>query len=403
MEAIRLLLQKPLRPLLLFLVSPVLCQDVRDYAAADECDCYQTNGSDPAYFARHQFFDFRSLSQYAGVPDLIRDQQDSSDALATSDYFLSDGWNDGWVLQSWNNSDQLERQRQEGDDAAASDASYLLINSPNNVYIETEDDDDDNEGSGSGSATFLTMRTARIGGFQTAAEFESVVTGLHYLSVRMLARTRGARGAVTAMFTYRAADMLADVQESDLEVRTSDPADRVQYTNQPSFTVAGDEIPEATRNATLPAEGGDGAQGQLQWTDWAVYRMDWTPERTTHYVNGAEAAAIAFQNPRDPTRVHFNCWSDGGSWSGVMRQGDEAFLQIRWIEMVFNETDTDNALWRTRRDGEASCKRVCSIDETDKIGTAVLLDSGTSTMARNHYATWIPLLAMFMLALDLLY
>ncbi|RYP64427.1 hypothetical protein DL771_008759 [Monosporascus sp. 5C6A] len=356
-----------LSPLLILLfASPAVTEDASTQVVSDnQCQCYLTNGSNAQYFTKHKFFDFRSLSQYAGVPEMIQDPWDSSHADATSDYFLSDEWTDNWGTQTWNNSEQL--------DSGANDASYLLVNSPNNIYIEANRDED------AASDTYLTMRTSRLPRFQTAAEFESVATGLHYVSVRMFARTRGGPGAVTAMFTYRGAEELADVQESDLEIRTMDPLETVQYTNQPSYTVDGDEIPEATRNVTLPRG--------LRWTDWAVYRMDWTPTTTTHYVDGEEVAAIEFQNPRDPSQLFFNCWSDGGSWSGVMRRGQEAFLQIQWIDMVYNQT-TKNTV---RSDGDAteqfdvlaerdtgSCQRVCSIDQTDNAGTTVLIDNGGS-------------------------
>ena len=356
---------------ILFLAPPSLSEDRYPEVKSDsDCDCYRTNGSVANTFTTHKFFDFRSLGQYAGVPDVIRDPDDTSQALATSDYFLSDEWNDHWVLQHWNNSELMR------DDTGINDATYLLVNSPNNVYIEAsrvEQDDGTTEEDGS---TYLTMRTVRVGPFQSAAEFESVADGLHYVSVRMRARTRGAPGAVSAMFTYRAppadSDGLSGVQESDLEIRTSDPSWRAQYTNQPSYTLEGQDVPEATRNATLPRG--------LRWSDWADYRMDWTPARTAHFVDGDEVASIAFQNPRDPCQVFFNCWSDGGSWSGVMRKGHEAFLQIQWIEMLFNETDTNLAdagqKAAVARSDEAGCKRVCSIDDTETVGTAVLIDDG---------------------------
>ena len=41
-----------------------------------------------------------------------------------------DEWNDNWVLQHWNNSELMR------DDTGINDATYLLVNSPNNVYIE---------------------------------------------------------------------------------------------------------------------------------------------------------------------------------------------------------------------------------------------------------------------------
>ena len=218
-------------------------------------------------------------------------------------------------------------------------------------------------------------------GFQSAAEFESVST-YHYVSVRMLARVTGSAGACMALFTYLEGEELADVQEADIEIMTRDPENRIQYTNQPSFTEDGDEIPKATRNATLP-EG-------IEWDDWAVHRLDWTPERSVWYVQGQEITSIGFQTPKDPAQIILNAQSDGGSWSGNMSLGDAAYMQIKWIEMVYNVTK-DNEDKRSldremlernvgrrgsllrREESDERCKVVCSIDDVDKVGESKVL------------------------------
>ncbi|KAM5366710.1 hypothetical protein ACJZ2D_010386 [Fusarium nematophilum] len=223
------------------------------------------------------------------------------------------------------------------------------------------------------------MRTARLPGFQTAAEFESVST-YNYLSIRMRARVTGSPGACMAMFTYLEGEQLADVQEADIEILTRDPRSRIQYTNQPSFTDDGDEVPKATRNASLP----DG----VGWDDWVVHRLDWTPERSVWYAAGHEVASIAFQTPEDPAQVLFNAWSDGGEWSGNMSLTGAAYMQIQWIEMVYNSTSEGedrrglggtslgrdvvqrSTLARREDDG---CRVVCSIDEADEVGKAKVL------------------------------
>jgi beta-glucanase (GH16 family) len=237
------------------------------------------------------------------------------------------------------------------------------------------------------SDTFLTMRTMRMPGFQSAAEFESVST-YHYVSVRMLARVTGNAGACMALFTYLEGDELADVQEADIEIMTRDAKNRIQYTNQPSFTEEGDEVLKATRNATLP--------NGIEWDDWVVHRLDWTPERSVWYVQGQEVASIEFQTPRDPAQIILNAWSDGGSWSGNMSLGDAAYMQIQWIEMVYNTTkgnEDKRSLDREalesdvgqqgsllrREDSDDGCKVVCSIDDIDKAGeTKVLWKSAAS-------------------------
>ncbi|KAM0324353.1 hypothetical protein ACHAQA_008134 [Verticillium albo-atrum] len=310
---------------------PFVSADDHPAVEDSECDCFMTDGSSEAFFSDHAFFDFRSLNQYANVPPIIQDENDTATADATSDYFNSDLWTDTWGIQSWNNSDRM------GSDG--NDATVLLINSANNIYIEANDDDNDKA---SASDTFMTMRTARLENFQTAAEFESVVGSYHHVSIRMYARTIGSPGACTAMFTYRDNDSeLADVQEADMEVLTAGPRDRIQYTNQPSFTIQGNDVEGASHNASLPKD--------MSWSDWAVHRMDWTPGLSTWLVNGEQVTSIKLQAPKDPSRVLFNAWSDGGSWTGKMAVNDEAYMQIQWIEMVFNTTDTGDADEKRRR------------------------------------------------------
>ncbi|RKU42854.1 hypothetical protein DL546_002679 [Coniochaeta pulveracea] len=309
------------------------------------CGCYLTNGTDTRYFTQHKFFDFRDLEKYAGVPDILTDIDNTTNAPPTSDYFTSPDWTNTWAIQNWNTSGH----------GARSDASVLRYNSPNNVYIEKNADPDNPS-----PKTWMTLRTGRLPDFQTAAEIESMSKDhlYQYLSIRLLARTIGAPGAVTAFFTYLEQPT---VQEADLEILTAGPRDVVQYTNQPSVDDDGDVIAQATQNATLP----DG----LEWTEWAIHRLDWTPTQSTWYVNGRQTAQIAFQVPRDPAQVVLNAWSDGGQWTGKMSVHDAAYFQIQWLEMVFNSTTVE------KRDGEgqAGCKAVCSIDETPQTGKPVML------------------------------
>ncbi|KAH7171928.1 concanavalin A-like lectin/glucanase domain-containing protein [Fusarium sp. MPI-SDFR-AT-0072] len=357
----------------------------------DECECYLTNGTNSAYYSRHSFYDYRNLEDYAGVPSPV--QNASRKAGVTSDYFNSDTWDDSWSIQDWSN-------RGKGV-SLSGDATVLMINSPNNIYIEKNDDKD------AASDTFLTLRTMRLPGFQSAAEFESVPT-YHYVSVRMLARVTGSAGACMAIFTYLGGEELADVQEADIEIMTRDPKNRVQYTNQPSFTEDGDDIPKATRNGTLPKG--------VKWDDWVVHRLDWTPKRSTWYANGQEVASIEFQTPKDPAQIILNAWSDGGSWSGNMSLNGAAYMQIQWIDMVYNVTkdneekrsfdsrrlesdvEQDGRLVR-RDDSKGACKVVCSIDEADKAGeTKILSKSAASHMLDMRYWTRMIMFRIMLLA-----
>jgi hypothetical protein len=164
-------------------------------------------------------------------------------------------WTSNWLIQNWNNSAQMGGNS----DVTGSDATVLMVNSPNNIYIQHNDDKKPY------SNTYLVMRTMRHETFQSAAEIESGPNNYQYLSIRMLARTIGAPGAITAMFTFRNSNTLSKVQESDLEIRTNDPVQYIQYTNQPSWNADGN-IPQATRNVSLSSK--------LGWSDWQHHRMD---------------------------------------------------------------------------------------------------------------------------------
>ncbi|KAI5858265.1 carbohydrate-binding module family 1 protein [Durotheca rogersii] len=316
--------------------------------ADSRCNCYRTNATAPEYFAQHRFFDFRELGAYAGAgaPAAIEDPAASAAAPVTSRYFEEAAWTSAWAIQRWNNSARTD-----------GDATALMVNSPSNVFLARNDDPRP------ASQTYLVLRTARHAAFQSAAEIESRSLGYRFLSVRMHARTRGAPGAVTAMFTFRGAAALAQVQEADLEVRTADPPRAVQYTNQPSWDSAGD-IAAATRNVTLPHPGG--------WSAWQTHRLDWTPGASSWFADGRLVAQIRFQAPRDPSHVIFNAWSDGGSWSGNMSRGAAAEMHIQWIDLVYNTTDP--AAGNPRTDPAApACANTCSIDLTSKLGTPVLI------------------------------
>lgn len=325
------------------------------------CTCFRTNSSTANYFSHHSFFDFRTMGEYVHTPPVLQDSQANINAPATNTFFSSANWTNMWQAQNWDNGALMKANNS---DVTGSDATLYMVNSPNNIYIEHNSDVLGKRGVATrDTPTYMVMRTARLNAFQTSAEIESSSTGYRFLSVRMYARTVGAPGAITAMFTYRpgANNALNLVQESDLEIRTRDPATRVQFTNQPSWNADGD-IPQATRNVTMP--------GGNRWNDWAHYRMDWTPGSTTWYVDGQLASTITFQAPRDASQVMFNSWSDGGTWSGNMSANGAAFLQIQWIEMVFNNTD---AAYMPKSGG---CTNMCSIDETPVTGTPVLVASG---------------------------
>ncbi|CAM1505017.1 Fc.00g106540.m01.CDS01 [Cosmosporella sp. VM-42] len=338
------------------------------------CDCFLINGSIPTYYANHMFFDFRSLLEYANVPDVVEDPDAAASAPASTVYFRRENWTRVWDLQTWDNSFGPG-------EGLSNDGTVLMVNSRSNVFIR------ENLDNYAASDTYLTLRTKRVSGFQTAAEFQSVKNNFQYVSMRMLARTVGSAGAVTGMFTYRdSTGKLADIQESDIEILTGGPRNKIQYTNQPSYTDDGGDIPEATRNATTP-----------DWSQWVVHRLDWTPEEVIWYVDGEETTRIKFQTPREACDLHFSAWSDGGTWSGNMSKNHEASQQIQWIEVLYNTTDK-NLVTRDfggQKREEKGCIVVCSIDDTPEAGrSAILWDSAAMSIVAHSWKTWMMALTL---------
>lgn len=192
-----------------------------------------------------------------------------------------------------------------------------------------------------------------------------------------MARVIGDAGACAGLFTYLSS---TPVQEADIEILTSGPKDVVQYTNQPSVDKKGNAVAQATSNATVGAD----------WTEWNVLRMDWMPKMTAWYVNGEAVATIKYQVPKSPAGLIMNMWSDGGVWTGNMSLGDEALLQIQWIELVYNASGDyagsqkrdelgGRGLLEKRR-GHSGCEVVCSVDEEVNVtGTPAFISNNTAT------------------------
>jgi hypothetical protein len=299
-----------------------------------ECDCFFTNGTAPTYFKSHGFWDFRSLSQYAVVnpPGLKLSVEESENADFTTPYLNYDSeFGAFWGAQKWG--------------SLGSDDLLPNQNSLNNLYIERN--------RGYESDTYLAMRTARLDDFQTSAEFESREQFDH-VSMRMHSMTTGTKGACTSIFTYRKEGDEV-VEETDIEILTNDPSDTVRYTNQPSYNeTTDDSVPGASHTITLP-------DGKV-WYDWRTHRLDWTPGLTTWFLDGEKTFDMTFQVPTKPAQVILNAWSNGDEWwTGEMVVGGRAYQYVQWIELLYDVTD------------EATCERVCSVDDSPVIGKAVRL------------------------------
>lgn len=164
------------------------------------------------------------------------------------------------------------------------------------------------------------------------------------ISFRVSARVSGASGAVAGFFTYH-----NDTQESDIEILTKDGDGRVHFSNQPTIDENEKMISGATFNDSLPES--------TSTKDWAVYRLDWLPSLnlSVWYVNGEQLRNTQTNVPQVASTVFIDMWSNSGWWSGDMAVGDQATLEIQWIEMAFNASATAKSV---PDDGV-----VCTIDE----------------------------------------
>ena len=226
--------------------------------------------------------------------------------------------------------------------------------------------------------TYLTLRTTRLPTFQSTAEVESLQKNLLYASIRLRARVIGDSGAVAGMFLY-----YDDNNESDIEILTSDPSSHIRYSNQPTLDKTGNEIPASSNDVTVPQS--------TDWTAWNEHRIDWLAGQSAWYINGINVANMTYGVPKEPSSLTLNIWSDGGVWGGNMTVGDEAYLQIQWIEMVFNTSGpvtgppgpTTPRRWlpsagnlakrkskRRKEKGrnEKGCKFVCTVDGVKRAG-----------------------------------
>ncbi|KAF2455699.1 concanavalin A-like lectin/glucanase domain-containing protein, partial [Lineolata rhizophorae] len=286
----------------------------------NDCTLFSINGSTIGNFTHYRFYDFRDV--YAD--DAAADSS-SDDAIPQSRTIRDNTW-----MDQWSRRDQLKE--------AWNDNIIDMEYNARNIYIEnsTEDSGD--------YSTFLTLYTTRLAdGSQQAGEFDYVEANVTYLSLRLLARVSGSSGAVAGFFTYH-----NDTSETDIEVLTRDPTSAVHYSNQPTADDEDNIIAGATFNNSMPP-------GQ-PWDDWQVHRLDWLPGQSVWYVNGVQTGATRINVPDVAQMVILNMWSNGGSFAGRMEVGGEAYLNVQWLEMVYNTTDVETP----GSDGDPT---VCFIEE----------------------------------------
>jgi beta-glucanase (GH16 family) len=159
----------------------------------------------------------------------------------------------------------------------------------------------------------------------------------------MSARIHGAGGAVAAFFTYH-----NDTTELDIEIPTGGKADDVHYSNQPTADPdTGDTIDGATFNVSM--------EDHQPISAWNNYRLDWVPGKSVWYMNGAQSADTDVNVPDTESMIILSLWSNGGTFSGRMDTGQEAWFDIQWVELVFNTS----ASIRSNPDGT-----VCSVESS---------------------------------------
>ncbi|KAL6242533.1 hypothetical protein RBB50_010673 [Rhinocladiella similis] len=309
-------------------------------ASPSKCDLYVVSGQDTK-FENYAFTDFRSLSNYSiNQPPSITAEENLGEENVTSPYFAQPPFSDQWEIRR-------------GIRNAESDVP--MIYSARNAYISKD------SGSG-GSQTYLTLRTTRLQDFQSVVQLVNNPNILHAsMRTRMKILPDGkdghnvARGAVVGFFTYE-----ADTQESDIEVLTKDPLDKVQLSTQP----ASKTTPGAGANVKIP--------NGKKWTDWVDYRLDWFAGKNIWYLDGQNMFNTTDSVPTEPSHLMFNLWSNGQSFSGKMRVGREVYVAVQWIEIAYNLNG------QAQSSNQTNGLTQCSVDSVDSKGVPKVIQTSSA-------------------------
>lgn len=314
------------------------------------CDCYVVSGPDPGYFQHYRFWDFRSVPlNPAAAKDFnfypsVSVKGDAYGAGAQPVLLKDTPFSNDWNIQDWHrNGSRL--------------FPITIVNSDQNVFITKSLSGPD--------STFLVLRNTRLERFSSTAEIESGFRNFFHCSLRVRLRLldkdepilspptvqqapvdenqmllvnpesvalvrRNARrhpppnGACAGIFTY-----FSTTSESDIEILTADPPNRVHYANQPDYDPIADKvIPGASVVRDVP----------VPWTSWSTHRLDWFPTISRWYVENQFQDHMTYSVPHDPSMLIINLWSDGGLWSGNLTVGESVHLGIEWIELAYNVT-----------------------------------------------------------------
>ncbi|KAF2785937.1 glycoside hydrolase family 16 protein [Melanomma pulvis-pyrius CBS 109.77] len=270
---------------------------------AAECTQFSTNSSTAARYNFYRFYDARNLYNSSKKSAV-------SESSAQSKTFSTVPWSTGWDARS---------SFKPAFTAQTLDMQYT----PAGVFIRN------NTQASQDFSTYISLYTTRLpNGTQQTAALDYAEYNVTHASIRILARVRGASGAVAGFFTYH-----NDTTESDIEMLTRDPSTQVRYSNQPTEDPQTNEpISGSTFNVSLAS--------QRSTSDWNVHRLDWVQGRSVWYVNDAQAASSEVNVPDTASRITLNLWSNGGNFSGEMGIGDEAWFDVQWIALFFNVTSS---------------------------------------------------------------
>jgi hypothetical protein len=380
-----------------FMLNPIFAtaQELVDPISKDNspnCDCFLVSGPDLSYFQYHRFWDFRNIADdtngddYTVAPPLVTAEEDAKLKPVTSSFLNTTKWGLDWQIQTWRSN-------------ATTDSPVTSVNSAQNIFISRNTSSPD-------KSTYLTLRASRLPDFMSISEFDSLQTNILHSSIRARMRvipnalsTKAAPsasnvdigtdagstsdhpvdfGAVAGFFTF-----YSGTQESDIEILTRDPIDRIRYSNQPDYNFhTGNTVPGASTDLAMP--------NTFDWTNWLEHRIDWHPGLSRWYINDQLLLKKAKNVPSHPSGLIVNLWGDGGEWSGNMTVGGQVQFAIEWIEMVFNVSGPLYANHEAKRDVKSLFERTpelchvgCTVDGVAQVGFPEQVFNSTSSSGAN--------------------
>ena len=72
------------------------------------------------------------------------------------------------------------------------------------------------------------------------------------------------------------------------------------------------------------------------YTTWNTYQLNWNPQLSEWLINGVSKLNETYDVDMENSSIQIKMWSDGGSWTGNMSVGDEARIDIQWIDLLFD-------------------------------------------------------------------